>query len=160
MPCARFKRPARGSHALPPLAAGVAFLGCDYTLGCRAWIGGDSWHERQAIVHEVRCGCSAWQWPALPQFACCKQVPVDASSWAAAAPGLAADGSVPTPSWLAQLGHSLFMHHAGSFREDDDNLYDEYAGVLSQLASWQAMCLGVGLSRWAARIQQSGAEAC
>ena len=34
-------------------AAGLAFLGCDYAVGCRAWIGGKDWHERQAIVHEV-----------------------------------------------------------------------------------------------------------
>lgn len=54
---------------------GLAILGCDFSRGCRAWIGGDSWHEQQAMVHE--------------------------------------------------MGHNLFMLHAGSYL--DDGQYDEYA---------------------------------
>lgn len=39
--------------------AGLSFLGCDYALGCRAWIG--SWPDHQAIVHEI-VSWREWGW--------------------------------------------------------------------------------------------------
>lgn len=52
-------RPGRRSarltppHCAPPCPAGLAYIGCDFKLGCRAWIGGADWGSHQAIVHEL-----------------------------------------------------------------------------------------------------------
>ena len=57
-------------YLLPPGVCpwvGLAYVGCDGTFACRAWIGGDFWSTPQAMAHEIGAPAAAGRRGALLQ---------------------------------------------------------------------------------------------
>jgi hypothetical protein len=126
-------------YLLPPGACGfvgLGYVGCDGSFQCRAWIGAGFWASPSAIAHEVRRHRGR-QLVAATGQSCGPTCPV----WIHynRAEPLILDHLA---ACALQLGHNLFLAHAGAYRADGS--FDEYADFSSIMVSAWSLCCGYG----------------